>query len=161
MDDDGGSKAGMLKYFAYGSNMHPGRMRERTPSAQELGRACLPGWSLKFHKRGRDQTAKCGVVRTGCDADHVWGAVYCIDPAEVCALDEAESLGCGYYKTHCEVEGHGRVFFYVAMDEHIDERLKPLEWYKRYVVEGALHHCLPDEYVRMLCSVPAVDEPCE
>ena len=37
-------------YFAYGSNLHPPRLRARTPSARALGRADLEGYRLLFHK---------------------------------------------------------------------------------------------------------------
>ena len=48
-----------LLYFAYGSNLHPERLRERVPSAESLGVARLEAHVLRFHKRGRDGSGKC------------------------------------------------------------------------------------------------------
>jgi gamma-glutamylcyclotransferase len=48
--------------FAYGSNMLSARLRERVPSARPAGTACLPGFSLRWHKVSVDGSGKCNVV---------------------------------------------------------------------------------------------------
>lgn len=39
-----------MKYFAYGSNMNPERMKEREINFSEREHAILKGWKLKFNK---------------------------------------------------------------------------------------------------------------
>lgn len=48
--------------FAYGSNMLTARLRERVSSARPVGTACLPGFSLRWHKVSVDRSGKCDVV---------------------------------------------------------------------------------------------------
>ena len=48
-----------MLYFAYGSNLSSARMAARVPSARVVARAQLPGHALRFHKVGRDGSAKC------------------------------------------------------------------------------------------------------
>ena len=63
-------------YFAYGSNLHPARLAARTPSCHALGRAVLARHVLRFHKRGRDGSAKCDAWFTGDPTDRLYGVVY-------------------------------------------------------------------------------------
>jgi hypothetical protein len=57
-------------YFAYGSNMSAPRLRARTPSAEPIGAAKLPGFRLVFDKWGRDDSAKADCEHTDAP-DHV------------------------------------------------------------------------------------------
>jgi len=82
-----------LDYFAYGSNLHPPRLRERTPSARVRGKALLRGYRLKLHKRGRDLSAKCDAARTGRREDLVRGVVYRIARGERRLLDRVLRTG--------------------------------------------------------------------
>ncbi|MDT8410777.1 MAG: gamma-glutamylcyclotransferase [Wenzhouxiangellaceae bacterium] len=41
----------------------------------------------------------------------------------------------------------------------VDPSLKPLDWYKRFVVHGAREHGLPDHYVAALARTPAIVDP--
>nr|MDQ2697092.1 gamma-glutamylcyclotransferase [Pseudomonadota bacterium] len=86
----------LLKYFAYGSNLHPLRLRERVPSATVLGVAELAGWRLRFHKRGQDRSGKCNIIPTGRSGDRVIGVIYAMAAADKDKLDAAEGLGKGY-----------------------------------------------------------------
>ena len=48
-----------MLYFAYGSNMCTGRLRQRVPSAAPVRIAKLLNRSLRFHKRSDDRSGKC------------------------------------------------------------------------------------------------------
>ena len=73
-----------MKYFAYGSNMHPARLKARLPNILCIsGIFTLPGHTLRFHKVGKDRSAKCDAFYTGNKADHVLGVLYEIDPDDV------------------------------------------------------------------------------
>ena len=76
-----------IRYLAYGSNLHPRRLRERTPSARLIGTAEIPGWHLSFTKRGRDGSGKCTISNGG---DGVHCAIYEMsrqDKKELDAID--------------------------------------------------------------------------
>ena len=62
-----------LVYFAYGSNLHSGRLRSRAPGAQALGAARLRGVRLVCNKLGRDGTAKANLEPA--PSSHVWGGM--------------------------------------------------------------------------------------
>ncbi|MDJ0807723.1 MAG: gamma-glutamylcyclotransferase family protein [Gammaproteobacteria bacterium] len=151
---------GML-YFAYGSNMTLKRMRARTPSARHMGVYSLYGHVLKFHKIGRDGSAKCNAHFTGDAADVVEGVVYVIHPSEVAELDTVEDLGIGYEQQHVTVknaDGQGvKVFLYSAI--LIDDSRLPFLWYKQHVLEGAKAAGLSQEYVNKIKNVQAVADP--
>lgn len=55
-------EAVMFLSFACGSNMLTARLRERVSSARPVGTACLPGFSLRWHKVSVDGSGKCDVV---------------------------------------------------------------------------------------------------
>ena len=148
-----------LKYLAYGSNLHPARLRERVPSARPVGVLGLEGWQLRFNKRGRDGSGKCNIVRSQSPTARVHAAVYEIDPEEKPALDRAEGLGCGYQEMRVAADRHDEAFCYVAAADFIDERLLPYTWYRDYVSIGARFHELPDVYVRAIEVVEAVADP--
>lgn len=148
-----------LNYLAYGSNLHPLRLQQRVPSARPLGAVELRGWQLRFHKRGRDGSAKCNLIETGDTAHCVHGVVYAIAAAEKPALDRAEGLGRGYRLQRLRLAGIGETFFYVASPAYIDDSLQPFGWYKAYVVEGARFHELPADYVGSIEQVAAIADP--
>lgn len=150
-----------LFYFAYGSNLHPARMRARVPSARAVCRADLRGFSLAFHKRGADGSGKCTLQRRPGSLPHVLGVVYALDPNERPRLDALE----GGYRGHWLQlrAGHDArplwAFSYVAETAHVDARLRPFSWYRALVVGGARAHGLPRDYVRWLARTAAVADP--
>lgn len=152
-----------LKYFAYGSNLHPLRLLERVPSSLTLGVAELKHHSLRFHKRGGDGSGKCNVVHTGAATDSVIGVVYQMAAAERHLLDRAEGLGNGYELAENTVSSDDisehEVFYYQAPVAHTDESLLPFTWYKQLVVEGARIHALPAHYVNLLETIRAHNDP--
>lgn len=151
-----------LKYFAYGSNMHPYRLWQRVPSSAPIETVELIGHVLRFHKRSPDGSGKCNIFRTGLESDRVIGMLYRIDPGERESLDRAEGLGSGYF--HAELSVSGRTgshlaFAYVADPRFIDDALKPYSWYKALVLSGARTHGLPLEYVSAIERHEAIDDP--
>ncbi|MCG6868740.1 MAG: gamma-glutamylcyclotransferase [Gammaproteobacteria bacterium] len=90
-----------LRYFAYGSNLLPQRLRERAPSARLVGSGHVDGRTLRFHKLGGDGSGKCDCHATGDPNDRLWGAVYEMDAHEKPDLDAVE--GPGYTAIEVEV----------------------------------------------------------
>jgi hypothetical protein len=152
-------------YVAYGSNLHPLRLAERTPSCRAVGVATLVGYELRFHKRSLmsdDGSGKCDAYATGRPEDAVHGAVYRIDARELAALDAAEGRGYGYERVTAQVGGAGgnlAVQLYVAQPDWIDPGLAPYDWYLELVVRGARHHGLPAAYRRRLAGTRAIRDP--
>ena len=149
-------------YFAYGSNLHPRRLLRRTSSARALGRAWLRGYRLRFHKRGRDGSAKCNAWFTGRRTDLVHGFLYRIARGERQALDRAEDVGSGYDRTRVWVSVRGRpraVFTYLARPEAIAEGLRAHDWYLSYVLRGARHRGLPGRYLSRLRREQPLRDP--
>ncbi len=150
-----------MLYFAYGSNMLSVRLRQRTPSAQALGPASLRGHVLKFNKQGRDGSGKGNIEVTGQRSDVVHGVVFRINPSEKYRLDQAESLGYGYAQKRVRVttplgqalEG----LTYYAL--RIDNTLHPYDWYKAFLMHGALEHDIPKSYRSTLEAVQAIKDP--
>jgi gamma-glutamylcyclotransferase len=147
-----------VNYFAYGSNLSLVRLRARTPSANPLGIVSVPGYQLRFHKIGRDGSAKCDACYTG-DSGHIlWGRVFHIADDEKPALDRAEGLGAGYKLVTLQLESLvpcARA--YVATD--IDTRLQPFDWYKNHVLVGARESGLPAEYIAKMEQVESRLDP--
>lgn len=148
-----------LKYLAYGSNLHPLRLQQRVPSARPLARVELRGWALRFHKRGRDGSAKCNVIEAHDPGARVHGVLYDMLADQRALLDRVEDLGRGYRLKRLNLAAQGEIFFYVANPGHIDEGLLPFSWYKAYVVEGARFFGLPEAYIRSIDAVDAMADP--
>ena len=150
-----------LRYLAYGSNLLPGRLCERVPSARPLGVLELAGWRLAFDKRGRDGSAKCNLHPSAeAGACRVaFGVVYEIRAAERATLDAVEDLGRGYLERRLQTEGFGEIFLYLAAPDFVDATLRPYTWYHDLVTAGARHHGLPQDYVERIARIAAVPDP--
>jgi hypothetical protein len=122
----------------------------------------LPGYTLRFHKLGRDGSAKCDALRTG-DPEHwVHGVVYSIDQRERLDLDRVESAGVGYDPVLLGVragDSELRVWTYCARHTAVVEGIAPFDWYLDFVIAGARHHGLPGDYVAALEHIEARRDP--
>ena len=72
----------MIRYFAYGSNMDPGQMAERCPSARLLRRPGSIDFRLAFTRESEVTYPGSGVADVlAAPGSVVWGAVYAVDDA--------------------------------------------------------------------------------
>ncbi|MBU0944596.1 MAG: gamma-glutamylcyclotransferase [Proteobacteria bacterium] len=149
-----------MKYFAYGSNMSQDRLKARVSSVRPIGVYMLNGHELKFHKIGRDGSAKCDASFTGSDKDVIEGVVFEIDPGEVAGLDLTEGVGKGYEKKLVIVTNTQgdtiEAFSYVATT--IDDSLQPFTWYKTHVLIGARNAGLSAQYIFRIESLKAIKD---
>lgn len=145
-----------LLYAAYGSNLHPQRLRERIRSATLRGTGFLRKYTLQFHKRGQDNSAKCGFSDCG-EGLHV--AVYEMNAADRSVLDGIEGVGKGYDVDEVNVPGIGKCFTYVASRTHIDGILRPFDWYREMVLLGCLRHAFPAHYCERIAALPVIEDP--
>ena len=149
-----------LFYLAYGSNLHPLRIQARLPSAQLIGTTTLEGYALKFHKLGQCLSGKCNLVRTRDSSETAYGAVFEIAATEKPILDEIE--GPGYRTEVMKVTINGEdyhAFAYIAEPTHVDDRLKPFDWYKSLVHSGSRYHRFPESYIKAIECIEAIPDP--
>jgi cation transport regulator ChaC len=142
-----------MLYFAYGSNMDWERItqRDRTPSAQFLLRATLPGYRLAFTRRSvKQRTGTADVVL--CSGGIVWGVVFDIDPADRTTLDAAEGVNSGAYRpepltvlAENDATRPLRVLTYVVCQKAATHQ-PPAAWYLNHILKGAIRWNLPAEY---------------
>ncbi|WP_339735735.1 gamma-glutamylcyclotransferase family protein [uncultured Gimesia sp.] len=154
--------AELMNYFAYGSNLHPARLESRIGACQIAGVAQLERAALCFHKVGLDRSGKCDIVFRETDATGVWGVVYQISAAQKTILDQHESLGEGYQILKTRVVTRQNqifpVYTYQAMSDYIDQSMKPFDWYHDLVLQGALFHGFPLDYLAQLQGVAMIQE---
>lgn len=151
-----------MPYFAYGSNMLAARLRARTPSARAVCTARLHGHTLRFWKRGRDESGKATIVPSEQPHDQVIGVVYEISEPEGDDLDRAEDRGHGYDRVEVRLagrEGDLDAFTYRASPDWLDPSLLPFDWYLDLVIAGAIEHGLPEDYIRPLRQVSTTEDP--
>lgn len=149
-----------ILYFAYGSNLLPGRLRARVPSARVVGTGRVAARVLRFHKIGTDGSGKCDCPATGDPRDRVWGAVYVMDAVDKPALDAAEGPGYGQIEVSVRL-GLSPVtaYTYVALEGHVGSGNPPFGWYKALVLEGARHHGFEASVLRRIRSISSVPDP--
>lgn len=154
-------------YFAYGSNMSSLRLRaaDRAPSARCIAIGRVVGYRLAFDKIARfDGSGKCDCEWTGRvdgpSIDALWGVVWLIDEAERAALDRVEGKGAGYRDAIVVVQterGPLRAMTYLATEK--DRSLRPFDWYRHHVLEGAIEAGLPREWIAAIRAVPSLEDP--
>ena len=141
-----------MLYAAYGSNLHPLRLQQRSPSAQLIGTSAIAHHTLRFHKRGyRDFSGKCNLIEQ--PESTAYAAIYDIPSHEMDLLDKAEGAGSGYDRTFINVDRFGDCIIYLAAPEHIDDRLLPFSWYKALVLVGCERFAFPESYVKAIRAV--------
>ena len=145
-----------MLYAAYGSNLHPLRLGERLPSARLVGTGFLPDWSLRFHKLSKDRSGKCSIV-PGDEGVHF--AIFDISDDDKLELDRIEGVGSGYAATSLCIPAFGDSATYVAEASHVDEELRPYDWYREFVLAGATYHDFPDDYVAHIAALRATKDP--
>lgn len=153
-----------LYYLAYGSNLHPVRLRDRIPSAAFIGPVEITGYRLVFQKRGQDGSGKCHLVRLENLSDKAYGAIYSMAEADKPLLDQHEGKGHGYFEGRLTVDYQGdafQCFTYFADPAYMAADLQPYHWYKNLVFLGARHLQFPDAYVQSIEMVESVEDPDE
>ncbi|NLE37298.1 MAG: gamma-glutamylcyclotransferase [Pirellulaceae bacterium] len=149
-----------MLYFAYGSNMSPGRMKSRCPTAQFLAVAKLADYRFDFTRKCQSGYGVMDAVQ--CAGDDVWGVVYQIDESDLGLLDKAEGYRPGrvtgkdaYKRIEVSVlrDGEESAPLTVWTYTVVEKSPKPIatsDDYKRLVVEGAQFWQLPKDYVNRL-----------
>lgn len=145
-----------MRYAAYGSNLHPLRLGARVSSSRLIGTSFLSDWSLRFHKSSNDQSGKCNILVGG---DGIYIAIYEMNHADKIILDKIEGLGYGYSNCSLMVPEFGKCATYIADASHIDDVLRPYDWYKELVLAGTRKLGFPDDYIRTIEAIDARQDP--
>lgn len=146
--------------FAYGSNLNLNRLIKRVPSAVKVTNAFLPGYKLICNKVSKDGSAKANIIKTDVTAKIVWGVLFTIDSKEKPLLDKAEGLDIGYNEDTLtffdETNNPCTAQVYIADSKAIDNTLLPYDWYKEFIISGAIQNKLPAEYILQLQSITCI-----
>jgi len=138
-------------YIAYGSNLHPYRIRARANTARLLTTTKLVGWTLNFFKSGQDGSGKCNIVKATNEV--VYTAIFKISKTDLKQLDIIEGVGKGYQVSTINVPDIGACAVYLAQDSYIDPNQKPYDWYKKLVIAGARYHSFPSAYIEAIETI--------
>jgi gamma-glutamylcyclotransferase len=151
--------------FSYGSNMKLNRLTDRVPSAIKISNAFLTGYKLVCNKESKDGSGKANIIKTEILGELVWGVLFNIDNKEKPLLDKAEGLGFGYIEDALtffdQLSNSYSAQAYIADSKAINNDLLPYDWYKEFIVTGAIQNHLPAEYISQLQSIICIDDPDE
>jgi len=155
----------LVWYFAYGSNMQPATFsgRRGIVAARALP-ARLVGWQLVFDKPPILPMGQGMANVVAVPGAEVLGVTYAITADDLAHVDLTEGVLIeNYRRVAVEVAplGGGAAFeAWTLTSERRADGLLPSERYMELLVDGALHHGLPAEYVAWLRARPAVaDSP--
>ena len=133
--------------------------RRIVPGALKLTVARLPGYTVRWHKRGGSE-GKLAAYETRNAGDVVWGVVYQLSRADFQLIDDAQRHA-RYAENHVRViDKDGKqheASVYVAEADVIDDSLKPRRSYRDPIVRAARANGLPDDYVKQLALTPTLN----
>ena len=134
-----------VRYFAYGSNMEPGFMLERCPSATSPRPALLEGFRLEFTVYS--DAWKGGAANLELDPDgRVWGIVWDVDPDDLKRLDTFQGHPTYYRRDSVVVDCDGeRTECTTYRVAHQQGFVRPTDEYLNGVRKAIAHHGLPGE----------------
>jgi gamma-glutamylcyclotransferase len=95
----------------------------------------------------------------------VWGVLFNIDSKEKRLLDKAEGLGIGYNEDRLtfidENNNTHAAQVYIGDSKSLNNDLLPYDWYKEFIVTGAMQNNLPRHYISQLQSISCTTDPDE
>jgi AIG2 family protein len=154
------TSANTFLYFAYGVNMLSRRIRDIAPSAVAVDIGFVQGRRFTFGKVSRDGSGECDIEATNNLNNRAYGVLYKMDVNDKASLNEAEGLGEGYSETNVHVVTSTDTSIattYVASYKEAGRH--PYQWYKAFIIAGAIEHGLPVEYIEWLRIFEAQADP--
>lgn len=132
-------------YFAYGSNMDPGSMLERCPSAANPTPARLDGFRLEFSVYSDVWAGGAANLEPDEDA-HVWGVVWEVGAEDLKRLDTFQGHPTFYRRERVVVTTDaGPIECTTYRVAHQKGFVRPTESYLDRVREAIDHHGIPEE----------------
>lgn len=155
------SMSGENLYFAYGSNLDCGQMKQRCPSASFVARAVLRDHELCFP---RFSSTWEGGVASVCpkEGENVWGVLYRLSDGDLQNLDRYEGAPPYWnaYRRNIKTvyvdnddDKPLEAWVYVANPEP-DGPFPPSRSYLDTIISGAEFWKIPEDYVAGLRSIP-------
>lgn len=148
-----------MKYFAYGSNMNPNRMRERGINFSKREYAILERWILKFNKVASDNPNKGYANIEKDERSLVEGILYTIQDLDIEKLDGYEGYPNNYKKLKVRVKldngEEDEAITYVANPNKVKNGLKPSKNYLDHLLKGC--DLLSEEYCEKLKKWKTLD----
>ena len=93
------------------------------------------------------------------------GVLFNIDAKEKTLLNNAEGLGSGYNEEtltfYDEFNNPYSAQVYIADSKAIDNNLLSYDWYKEFIITGAIQNQLSEEHIALLQSIPCASDPDE
>jgi len=149
-----------MRYFAYGSNMDPERMRERSISFSQRIRAVLKGYRLEFNKVAsrNPQEGYANVVKF--ENGIVEGVLYEIPDSDLSKLDRFEGYPNHYNRVKVKVKLNDgqevEAVAYIAQPNKMRDGLKPSRDYLDHLL--AAKDILSESYRRKLEAWQPLDQ---
>ena len=130
-------------YFAYGSNLNVPQMAARCPDADGPERATLADHDWLINERGV-ATLEPFI------GSEVHGVVWRISDRDLAALDSAEGVPVRYRRDRLVVQtARGPVEAWVYIDHRVEPG-PPRPGYLERIIDGAVHHGLPQRWLDFL-----------
>ena len=147
-----------LYYFAYGSNMNEEQMRARCSSPKVIAVSKLPDHQLAFfgYSAVWDGAEESVIPALGQD---VWGVIYELTPSDKDKLDDCQDAlfdGTGdYFHSPAKVsDQEGKVYSVLLYKKaKLGTPQQPSQEYLNFIVQGAVDHQLPSDYVEQLRGI--------
>lgn len=156
----------MTRYFAYGSNMNPQRVRERGLAVVRAEAARLPGFRLAFDKASAAGVSGAvqAVAGHACfhysPGDCVEGVLYWLaGPDEIGRMDRFESTPVNYSREVVQLaraSGSVTAWTYVANPAVLRAGLRPPRAYLQHLLAGREY--LSADYYATLAAWPCAED---
>lgn len=130
-------------YFAYGSNLCARQMAQRCPGAADPRPATLADHDWLINERGV-------ATLEPFDGSQVHGVVWQVTEHDLAVLDSAEGVPVRYRRDRLTVHtDNGPAPAWVYIDHRVDPG-PPRTGYLERIIDGAVHHGLPNRWVEFL-----------
>jgi gamma-glutamylcyclotransferase (GGCT)/AIG2-like uncharacterized protein YtfP len=147
-------------YYSFGSNMSTWRIdRNRPPEsapAEFVAAARLDHYELKFSGPARTTWHGAPATVSRADQRHVWGVLWKISQEHLKELDIQEGEGDVYVRLPVSVttsHGHQHACYTYVFRQDMEDSL-PSKRYLDTIIEGAVEHDLPPDYIEYLRGLP-------
>lgn len=153
-------------YFAYGSNMQSATLRGRRGVAYARAVAArAPGWRLVLDKPPLLAVGHGFANIIPDPAAEVLGVLFELSAEDLAHVEFSEGVRIGNYDAvdldAFPLTGAEPVRARSLSSPRREESLQPSLRYMALLIEGAIEHGLPAEYVATLRAIPAVEESAE
>lgn len=145
-------------YFAYGSDMNLKQIRSRCVSPEIVAAALLENHRISFfgHSYIWDGGIETIIESAG---ENMWGVVFKLDFGDALQLDSyldvrLDGAGPFFHFPLKVTDKYGNVYHTMTYKKNmLGEFMPPSREYMDYIIEGAMHNGLPDEYVCRLGGI--------